>query len=90
MTINFRGALVTVRKTNGKGPSIVGMDLSNKWLYNIRHGDNWLRPSTVEPLCVVNCWGTLISDKPIEFPPGDPYLALTRGEINQFEKAADQ
>jgi hypothetical protein len=52
----------------------------DKFYYGIRHEDSDLdMPITLEPSVVVNYWGTIVCDKPIDLGP-EGYVALTEGE----------
>lgn len=50
-----------------------------KYAYNCRHDDgDWVTPVTIEKgRILVNFAGTLIVDKPIEFPEGKDYICVT-------------
>lgn len=37
----------------------------NKYYYELRHGDDWGEPETIEKSVMVNFYGTIIADKPI-------------------------
>ena len=55
-------------------------DVEGKYLYDIRHADeDWCDPATLEKSVMVNWFGTLIVDEPIEFLENDrkAYLEIT-------------
>lgn len=55
-------------------------DVEGKYLYDIRHSDNdWCDPATLEKNVVVNWFGTMILDSPIELLEEDKnaYLEIT-------------
>ena len=54
-------------------------DNEGKFLYDIRHSDNdWCEPATLEKFVMVNWFGTLIVDEPIEVldGPDRPYKEI--------------
>lgn len=54
-------------------------DDEGKFLYDIRHSDNdWCEPATLEKFVMVNWFGTLIVDKPIQAleGPDRPYKEI--------------
>lgn len=54
-------------------------DNEGKFLYDIRHSDNdWCEPATLEKFVMVNWFGTLIVDKPIQAleGPDRPYKEI--------------
>ena len=52
-----------------------------RFYYEIRHPDaDWATPATVEEKVAVNCWGTLISPKKLDFGDDD-YLEMTDAEM---------
>lgn len=54
-------------------------DMEGKCLYDIRHSDNdWCDPATLEKKVIVNWFGTLIVDKPIQALEGPerPYKEI--------------
>lgn len=54
-------------------------DVEGKYLYDIRHADNdWCEPATLEKFVMVNWFGTLIVDEPIEVleGPDRPYKEI--------------
>ena len=54
-------------------------DNEGKFLYDIRHTDNdWCEPATLEKFVMVNWFGTLIVDKPIQALEGTdrPYKEI--------------
>lgn len=54
-------------------------DIEGKFLYDIRHSDNdWCDPATLEKKVIVNWFGTLIVDKPIQALEGSdrPYKEI--------------
>jgi hypothetical protein len=55
-------------------------DTESKYLYDIRHTDEyWCEPATLEKRVMVNWFGTLIVDEPIEILESDngAYLEIT-------------
>lgn len=51
-------------------------DTEGKTLYDIRHSDDdWCDPATVEESVVVNWYGTILLNEPIELGP-DKYLEI--------------
>lgn len=55
-------------------------DTEGKYLYDIRHTDgDWCEPATLEKRVMVNWFGTLIVDEPIEIIESDngAYLEIT-------------
>lgn len=55
-------------------------DMESKYLYDIRHADeDWCEPATLEKSVMVNWFGTLIVDEPIEILESDhnAYLEIT-------------
>lgn len=55
-------------------------DTESKYLYDIRHTDeDWCEPATLEKRVMVNWFGTLIVDEPIEILESDnsAYLEIT-------------
>lgn len=51
--------------------------VEGKYMYDIRHSDeDWCEPATLEPSVMVNWFGTIIVDEPIEFPDGKNYLVI--------------
>lgn len=57
-------------------------DTMEKCLYDIRHSDNdWCDPATLERQVLVNWFGTIILDTPIEFPEGQDYLEIEDYDI---------
>lgn len=66
------GLLSEVRVDREKG-------IEGKYLYDIRHSDNdWCDPATLEKKVIVNWFGTLIVDKPIQAleGPDRPYKEI--------------
>lgn len=56
------------------------IETEGKYLYDIRHSDNdWCDPATLEKNVVVNWFGTMILDSPIELLEEDKnaYLEIT-------------
>lgn len=56
------------------------LDTEGKYLYDIRHADSdWGEPATIEDSVVVNWFGTLILDKPLEILESDhnAFLEIT-------------
>ena len=43
-----------------------GAELPDLWAYGIRHGDDLRVPSTIEKTVIVNHWGSMVLDFPIQ------------------------
>lgn len=60
----------------------------DKYMYHIRHASSGKKQYySIEPNVMVNFYGTLITDTPIDFPNsiGDRYLEITRIQIEEKE-----
>lgn len=75
--MKFRGIEIEVTPTRIKQADRTG----KLYYYECRHGESdWSEPSTVEHRVVVNFWGTVTSEVPLEFKDGEDYLDLTEKE----------
>lgn len=66
------------------------------WFYELRHGDIWSIPLTVEKHVDVNFWGTLITPMPlwrtlksVALTPKNEYIDLTIPEQELFMEAVE-
>ena len=51
--------------------------VEGKYLYDIRHSDNdWCDPATLEHRVMVNWFGTIILDEPVDFPDGQDCIDI--------------
>lgn len=77
---DYKGNLVGVN-CNGNPNRTKLPDNCGLYLYNLRHGDDWGIPCTLEKRVVVNFYGSLVSDKELELPINDYQLLKEEKEI---------
>lgn len=58
------------------------------YAYDIRHDEDWGNPCTIEPNILVNHYGTILTNRPVEFEDArDPYVRLQNDQRESITNA---